>query len=451
VNRSIGNHRISSPRVVMIAGIVILSSLFFSLGGCRPSSSQPVTVTVLDPEWSQPNEQGPGTYQESEHFTRETGIRVNHPSVPESTLAQLGLLRRLLQEGSSPDVLGVDVIWAGSLDQYLVDLRPYFATELASLDPQLVASYTVGGKVVAMPYHPQVAVLAYRTDLLKEYGYTRPPKTWDELESMAARIQTGERAKGKKDFWGYVWQGASGEGLTCNALEWQVSEGGGSIVENDKTITANNPSAIRAWQRAAHWIDWISPPSIVAYRELDAMNTWNSGGAAFWRTWQSAYSLTHRGGPGIEERVGFTSMPGGQSERVGTLGGIALGVSRSSTHPQESMNLIRFLVRRELQSKKDTANANPPDQPAFYELPLMLDPYAHSATTNQQRGGVVVRPSIIVGARYEDFAKSYFEAVHSVLTGEKKAPEAAAALEKQLVEMTGFKTGPPSKGVPLTQ
>jgi trehalose/maltose transport system substrate-binding protein len=117
----------------------------------------------------------------------------------------------LLQEGSSPDVLGVDVIWAGSLDQYLVDLRPYFATELALLDPQLVASYTVGGKVVAMPYHPQVAVLAYRTDLLKEYGYTRPPKTWDELESMAARIQTGERAKGKKDFWGYVWQGASGD------------------------------------------------------------------------------------------------------------------------------------------------------------------------------------------------------------------------------------------------
>ena len=160
------------------------------------------------------------------------------------------------------------------------------------------------------------------------------------------------------------------------------------------------------------------------------MNTWNSGGAAFWRTWQSAYSLTHRGGPGIEERVGFTSIPGGQSERVGTLGGMALGVSRSSTHPQESMNLIRFLVRRELQSKKDSANAKPPGQPVFYELPLMLDPYAHSATTNQQRGGVVARPSNIVGARYEDFANSYFEAVHSVLTGEKKSTGSCRSIGK---------------------
>jgi hypothetical protein len=34
--------------------------------------------------------------------------------------------------------------------------------------------------------------------------------------------------------------------------------------------------------------------------------------------------------------------------------------------------------------------------------------------------------------------------VHAVLTQEKSAPEAAAELEKELVKMTGFKTGPPS-------
>jgi len=39
--------------------------------------------------------------------------------------------------------------------------------------------------------------------------------------------------------------------------------------------------------------------------------------------------------------------------------------------------------------------------------------------------------------------KAYNQAVHSVLTGESSAPMAAAALEKQLVVITGFKTGPP--------
>jgi trehalose/maltose transport system substrate-binding protein len=42
-------------------------------------------------------------------------------------------------------------------------------------------------------------------------------------------------------------------------------------------------------------------------------------------------------------------------------------------------------------------------------------------------------------------ARAYIAAVHSVLTGEKPAPEAAAALEKELARITGFPIGPPLK------
>src|SRR5215471_1665714 len=80
-------------------------------------------------------------------------------------LAQLDLLRKVLQEGGpSPDVLGIDVIWPGMLADELIDLRPDFGTELSSQDPQLVTSYTVHGKVVAVPYRTHVGVLEYRTD-----------------------------------------------------------------------------------------------------------------------------------------------------------------------------------------------------------------------------------------------------------------------------------------------
>jgi trehalose/maltose transport system substrate-binding protein len=53
---------------------------------------------------------------------------------------------------------------------------------------------------------------------------------------------------------------------------------------------------------------------------------------------------------------------------------------------------------------------------------------------------VVVRPSNIAGAKYDEVSEAYARAVHAVLTGKAKAPQAAADLEKELVRITGFAT-----------
>jgi len=37
-------------------------------------------------------------------------------------------------------------------------------------------------------------------------------------------------------------------------------------------------------------------------------------------------------------------------------------------------------------------------------------------------------------------SEEYFKALHSVLTGERSSPNAAADLERELVRITGFKT-----------
>jgi trehalose/maltose transport system substrate-binding protein len=428
-------------------GVILVALLLCGLAGCG-GNSKPVTVTVLDPEWSQPDEL-PAAEHESEEFTKETGILVRHLPVPETSLSQLSLWRKLLQQGgATPDVLAIDVIWPGILDEYLVDLKGPAATELSAEDLDLVAAYTVNGKVVALPYHPQIGVLSYRVDLLREYGFDHPPETWDELEKMATRIQAGERAKGKKNFWGYLWQGAAAEGLACNALEWQVAEGGGHVIESDKTITVNNPAAVRAWGRAASWIGRISPPGVVAYRELDSMNVWNSGEAAFRRSWESDFRLSHWKQTLRVGVTGYTSVPGGPGGRASTLGGTGLGVARSSAHPKEAIAYIRYLVRREIQSRQERSHVEPPAQPELYDLPLELQPYALPVGSGQQRGGLVARPSIVSGQSYEDVTRAYITAVHSVLTGEKKGAAAAADLEKRLVEITRFKTGPPPAAGP---
>jgi trehalose/maltose transport system substrate-binding protein len=410
---------------------------------------EPATLTLLE-EWTTET-LSKGRQQELEQFTRETGIRVKLLPSPETARDKLALWQELLATGAStPDVYGIDVIWPRILNEYFIDLKPYVA-ETSLPFPAIAASYTVDGKLVALAYRADIGLLFYRTDLLPQYGYREPPRTWDELETMAARIQAGERAKGKRDFWGFVWQGAAAEALTCNALEWQAAEGGGQIIEEDKTISVNNPHAIRAWQRAARWVGSISPPSVVGYEEWDALNVWVAGDAAFMRGWPTAYVDSHAAGSPIRNKFDITPLPGGRAGRVGTLGGAGLAVSRFSAHPREALALVRYLSGKEVQVKRSRVLSQPPTLPELYDLPEVLEPNPHFAVLSQAfRTGTVSRPSNVTGKTYQAVTDAYIQAVHSVLTGEKSAPEAAAALENELVRVTGFKKGsPPGLSTPV--
>jgi trehalose/maltose transport system substrate-binding protein len=421
---------------------IVLFSLL--LGGCaRPSVHEPVTITLLD-EWSNKTFSD-ARQQELEQFTRETGIQVKLLPSPDSARQRLALWKELLGAGASaPDVYGIDVIWPGMLAEYFIDLKPYFADEISLQFPAIATGYTVDNKLVALAYRADIGLLYYRTDLLRQYGYREPPRTWDELEIMAARIQAGERAKGKKEFWGFVWQGAADEVLTCDALEWQASEGGGRIIEEDQTISVNNPQAIRAWQRAARWVGSISPPGVVGYREWDSQNVWVAGDAAFIRNWPSAYVGSEAAGSPIRDKFATALLPGGKAGRVGTLGGWGLAVSRFSAHPREALELVRYLTRRDVQVKRSRVLSQPPILPELYNLPEVIEPNPRFDLLSQAfRTGIVLRPSNVTGKKYQEVTDAYIREVHSVLTGEKSAPEAAAALENELVRITGFKKGPP--------
>jgi trehalose/maltose transport system substrate-binding protein len=432
-----------SPRFALWAGILALA---LALVGCR-KAAEPVTISFLDPEGLLDlGDRRMVSDSAIKAFTEETGIRVNHLPTPQDNRAQLQLIRDLLQSGAStPDVYGIDSIWPGMLAEYVIDLKPYFPAEMPSVDPEVLATYMVDGKLTGIPYHPNSGVLYYRADLLRKYGYGAPPRTWDDLEKMALRIQTGERAAGKKDFWGFVWPGTTRESLTHIGLEWQVTENGGYTIEGDKKISVNNPNAIHAWERGARWVGSISPSSVISYTEWDASNSfWISGDAAFTRGWAD-YFQRHPPNEPFREDAGVTSVPHGKGPRVSTLGGWALGVSKFSVHRAEAIKFVDFLRKRETQIELENAKSVPSWNLQLVELPkLLAENYPWSRKPGDSPGGILIsRPSAVSGVHYEEVSKAYADAVHSVLTRESAAPAAAAKLEKELVQITGFETGHP--------
>src|ERR1700756_5452930 len=338
---------------------------------CRKAVQPPaeVTLVLIDQTWLDRTFQDRRNL-ELEQFTKETGIRVKLLSAPEGAVETLDAWRSLLESGAkTPDVYAVDVIWPEILAENLLDLKAFVpAQEIATHFSELIANNTVNGKFVALPCLIDVGLLYYRTDLLKHYGYHTPPRTWRELETIAARIQAGERAKGHKDFWGFLWEGASSESLSCNALEWQVSEGGGPIIENN-AVTLNNPDTARAWERALRWVGTISPPGVVAYKEWDAYNIWRAGQAAFMRNWAPPNSGEAVQGPLTNDQFGIASLPRGRAKVAATLGGRGYAISRHSLHPREASMLVRFLCRRDTQLNRSLKIGKSPTMPELYNDP----------------------------------------------------------------------------------
>ena len=334
------------------------------------------------------------------------------------------------------DVIRVDVIWPGLLADHLLDMTKYVPKEqLDSYIPSLLQNNTVKGKLVALPLRIGFGMLYYRTDLLKKYNFAAPPKTWEELEKMAKTIQDGERAAGKKDFWGFVWQGSAYEGLTCDALEWQVSNGGGEIVKPDGTIEVNNKATIAALERAAKWVGTISPPGVTGYQEEDARAVWHAGNAAFMRNWPFAYapSVTSEA---IGGKFDVAPLPAGASGKgASVLGGWHIGVSRYSKHPEAAAAFAVFVTNAENQKMYSIATTSPPAILALYSDPDIKKamPFASPDIVKI----TTPRPSTPTGAKYNQVSTLYFTAVHSVLTGKESADVAVQKLELDLKKLLG--------------
>jgi trehalose/maltose transport system substrate-binding protein len=373
-------------------------------------------------------------------FEADTGHTVTVVPMPSSTSDQFGQYRLWLAAGNTDiDVYQTDVIWAPQLADQFLDLTEAAKDVVGDHFPSIIESQTVDGKLVALPAFTDAPALYYRKDLLEKYNKT-VPTTWAEMEATAKEIMDAERAAGNPEMWGFVFQGNAYEGLTCDALEWVVSNGGGQIVEADGTISINNEQAAAAIDRAASWIGTISPEGNLAYQEEESRGVWQLGNAVFHRNWPYAYSLGNGDDSAVKGLFDVAPLPMGEGEgarSAATLGGWNVAVSKYSPDPEAAIELALFLSSTEVQKERAINQSNLPTIEALYDDADIAAAQPIIPNWKEIFQNAVPRPSAPTKVKYNEVSSLFWSAVHETLSGNGTAAENLELLEADLTDLKG--------------
>jgi multiple sugar transport system substrate-binding protein len=275
-------------------------------------------------------------------------IKVTLISAPTSTDTYRATVATQISGGAStPDVFMGDVIWPAQFGahQLAVPLSKYLPSSYWSrFAPGLVTGASYKGAVYGSPLFEDQGFLYYRKDLLAK-NHMSVPTTWEQLETEAKTLASNGSVK-----YGFVWEGDSYEGLTCNFMEYLADAGGSPTNATYTTATLNSAAATKAVTFMRSLItSGASPAAVTTFQEPQAMSTFGDGNAAFLRNWDYAYDAAitpSSGGKLKASQVGVAPLPtfaGQQYPGYSNIGGWNLYINPHTKNLNADLTFIQWM------------------------------------------------------------------------------------------------------------
>jgi len=320
---------------------------------------------------------------------------------------RLQLARRIVGNDPSIDITALDVTWTAEFAE-AGWIRPFSPQQTAQVKDGTLAGPLATGTwkntLYAAPLNTNTQLLFYRKDLMPGGA---PPQTWDQLITVAEELAGQNRPS-----WIEV-QAAQYEGIVVwfNTL---LASAGGSIVGPDgTTVTIGDGDAATKALQIMNKIATAkgADPSLSQRDEGTGRLAFESGKAAFeinypfvipgMKTNGGGSFIDANGNPSttdtgkkVGDVFGYTTFPAvtpGQPAKV-TIGGLNLGVSTTSPHPDEAFAAITCLRNPANQLRNAVDGGVPPTLEALYSDPSFQAAYPAWKEVKAAVDNAAVRP-----------------------------------------------------------
>jgi multiple sugar transport system substrate-binding protein len=332
------------------------------------------------------------------------------------------IMRRLAAGDDGLDVLTIDVVWTAEFSEtgWIVDLTERVQPKAQDFIPSSLETVRYDDKLWAWPMGTNVALLFYRTDLVKT-----PPKTWEELVTVAKAVQAKHPGMN-----GFLYQGLPYEGLTVDALEFITAAGGTALNEaGTKATFADGDATKKAFAFMRTLVaDGVAPREVVTFMEEESRQSFQNGDAVFLRNWPYVYPLANdRTSSKIAGKFDVAPLPkfeGGQSG--GVLGGANLAISSFSKHPEQAWEVIECLGGADAQKRRAVTRGEMPTIDALYQDPDVRKAIPYLDVARTALDTAIPRP---VTPYYNDLTREIYFISNKVVAGRMSPDDAVRELQ----------------------
>jgi multiple sugar transport system substrate-binding protein len=371
-------------------------------------------------------------------FTKQTGIKVKWVDIDWDSL-QTKISAAATANTYFADATDVDWSRVGQLSKlsWFYPMEQFLNTKSMAADMPQLASFTVGGHVIGIPYDASFMVTTVNKDLFAKAHITTMPTTLDEYTSDLRKLQTSGASAHPLDI-----PFAAAEGLSTYWYETTGALGGTILDQSDKPQFTSPDSP---GYKAAEWMisaikSGLVPKSNINVTDSQGMQTLMAKGlvASIFSDYSGNVGTLYNvpSSSSVVNQVEYIPTPGAAGAAANWSNPDGIGIPKEAKYPKAAAKFIQWFTSE--QQQVDFAGVNGPAKAwATYPLPSHLSAVKVMAARGSLVGGDALsamlatsKPVFEGGAPpwYPQFSNSVYTNLHAAAAGSETVAQAIKAI-----------------------